>query len=439
MPPAFSLSHDMQWMLACLEARLRAYFEQEEYIPPMPPRELAIGHILEQEINYAPDAVECLLVLLALAPHYQPDLLDNLFQVKLAEQGDFPLLGGVRGKQFRGFLPTGETVMFLLTGTEQNARPSVYRMLQGDHPFIQKEVLWLANSPEGEPTLSGALVIHPDMAERILYGAASLPRFGSQFPAQQLNTKMDWDDLVLDNTTYNGVKEILYWLEYGQQMAADKVLGKRIKPGYRALFHGPPGTGKTLTATLLGKRINQPVFRVDLSMVVSKYIGETEKNLSLLFSKAENKNWILFFDEADALFGKRTNVKDAHDRYANQEVSYLLQRIEDFNGLVILASNLKGNIDKAFARRFQTITYFPMPNANQRLKLWGQSVSPELPLDTLVDLADIARKYELSGAAIVNVVQYAHLASLAKKRPSIPTEYLLHGIQREFRKVGKVI
>src|SRR5690606_11585436 len=123
-----------------------------------------------------------------------------------------------------------------------------------------------------------------------------------------------------------------------------------IKPGYRTLFYGPPGTGKTLTAMLLGKEFQRNVFRIDLSQVVSKYIGETEKNLEKIFQRAANKEWILFFDEADALFGKRTSVKDAHDRYANQEVSYLLQRVEDFPGLVILASNYKNNIDKAFVR-----------------------------------------------------------------------------------------
>ena len=128
---------------------------------------------------------------------------------------------------------------------------------------------------------------------------------------------------------------------------------KRVKPGYRALFHGPPGTGKTLTATLLGKHTGRPVFRIDLSRVVSKYIGETEKNLSRLFDKAEHKDWILFFDEADALFGKRTEIRDAHDKYANQEVAYLLQRIESYAGLVILATNQRGNIDEAFLRRFQ--------------------------------------------------------------------------------------
>lgn len=125
------------------------------------------------------------------------------------------------------------------------------------------------------------------------------------------------------------------------------------------LFIGGPGTGKKTLATLIGEQAGKDVYRIDLSMIVSKYIGETEKNLELVFARAGNKGWILFFDEADALFGKRTGVRDAHDKYANQEVAYLLQRIEDYNGVVILATNMKNNIDDAFTRRFQTVIRFP--------------------------------------------------------------------------------
>lgn len=133
---------------------------------------------------------------------------------------------------------------------------------------------------------------------------------------------------------------------------------RKIKPGYKVLFHGPTGTGKTLAAALIGKQTGMPVYRVDLSAVFSKYIGETEKNIERLFKNAESKDWILFFDEADALFGKRTNIKDAHDKYANADIAYLLQRIDDCKGIVILATNLKQNIDNPFIRRLQFVFDF---------------------------------------------------------------------------------
>ncbi len=212
---------------------------------------------------------------------------------------------------------------------------------------------------------------------------------------------------------------------------------KKLGPGYRALFYGPPGTGKTLSATLLAKQYKMPLFRVDLSALVSKYIGETEKNLARLFDEAEYKKWILFFDEADALFGKRTQVKDAHDRYANQEVSYLMQRIETFDGLVILASNLKGNMDDAFTRRFQSIIYFPFPTPEEQLIIWQKSFPKKLQPDKDVDLRNFVQRYKLTGANIMNVVQYCCLTSLANNKKKISCELLSAGIQRELQKEGR--
>jgi SpoVK/Ycf46/Vps4 family AAA+-type ATPase len=214
---------------------------------------------------------------------------------------------------------------------------------------------------------------------------------------------------------------------------------KRLKPGYRALFHGPPGTGKTLTATLLGKYTHKDVFRIDLSRVVSKYIGETEKNLSRLFDKAENKNWILFFDEADALFGKRTDIRDAHDKYANQEVAYLLQRIESYNGLVILASNQRANIDEAFVRRFQTIIHFPMPRPEERYEIWRKTFPPQIEISEDIDWRQVAARYELTGAGILNVTHFCAVEVLADQSHSLNLKRLESAILREYIKEGKVV
>jgi len=183
----------------------------------------------------------------------------------------------------------------------------------------------------------------------------------SAIPAQRITTELEWDDLVLSVQAMKALEEIVVWTMHRQTALEDSRMKRRLQPGFCSLFYGPPGTGKSLAAALLGKRTRLEVYRVDLSRVVSKYIGETEKNLARLFAQAESNNWILFFDEADALFGKRTEVSDAHDRYANQELVYLLQRIEDYPGIVILASNLNENIEETFARRFQSVIHFPLP------------------------------------------------------------------------------
>jgi SpoVK/Ycf46/Vps4 family AAA+-type ATPase len=291
-------------------------------------------------------------------------------------------------------------------------------MLSSEHWFARRHVLWLDSVREGEPVMSGRLILDPEIVERLTTGTVSLPRFSTDFPAEHIETEMEWDDVVLHPDTERQIREIEHWIRFNDTVLDDWGMRKRVKPGYRALFHGPPGTGKTLTATLLGKDTGRPVFRVDLSRVVSKYIGETEKNLSRLFDKAEHKDWILFFDEADALFGKRTEVRDAHDKYANQEVAYLLQRIESYAGLVILATNQRGNVDEAFLRRFQASVNFPMPRPEERCGIWSRSFPSQITVAEDVDWRDLAARFDLTGAGIVNVAHFCALEALERDTAS---------------------
>jgi SpoVK/Ycf46/Vps4 family AAA+-type ATPase len=228
----------------------------------------------------------------------------------------------------------------------------VAKLFDEEHLFEKKNILYLEQVALGDPKMSGRLILDDEFVELFTSGKISRPKLSSDFPAQLITTELEWNDLVLHDKVIAEIKEIETWLNYNDKLMESWGMKGKIKPGYRVLFYGPPGTGKTMTACLLGKYAKHDVFRIDLSMVVSKYIGETEKNLSKLFDKAQNKDWILFFDEADSIFGKRTDVRDAHDKYANQEVSYLLQRIEMHAGLIILASNMKSNIDTSFTRRF---------------------------------------------------------------------------------------
>ncbi len=382
---------------------------------------------------------EYIIFLIALAPHLDPNFFDQIIQQKLPKPGDFPQLGGVRGTQFRGFIPTGETVLFILAGDELEKRFKLHRYFNENHFFAKKQLLWLENPPHGEPGMCGKLIMSPDYLDLITAGKINKPKFGMHFPAQLIETKLEWKDLVLEERVFHQITDLEKWIKHGQTLLYEWNLKDLLKPGYRVLFYGPPGTGKTLAATLLGKYTGKDVYKIDLAMVVSKFIGETEKNLANLFSKAENKSWILFFDEADALFGKRTNVRDAHDKYANQEVSYLLQRIENYNGLVILASNFRDNMDDAFVRRFQSIIHFPMPQKAERLKIWKNAFPPEISFDPSLSLDKIAAQYEMTGANIVNVVQQVCLQALASGKSVIGEAHLQEYILREFAKEGKML
>jgi AAA+ superfamily predicted ATPase len=434
-------SAEFNYLEAYLHHRLEAYFGSESPSPEpeMPAYAHWSIHIPELLENAGVNKEEKTLLLLALCPHIHGHLLDDVIQGKLDSTGDFPQLGGVRGKNFRGFLPTGETALFLLAGNNLERRQEVYTYFEPDHFFGKNRILWLEEPPEGEPAMSGKIILSYDYAELFSHGKISKPQFSMKFPAEVIETEMEWDDLVLSEETNIQIRELQTWITYGNVLMHDWGMHKKLKPGYRVLFHGPPGTGKTLTATLLGKYTGKDVFKIDLSMVVSKFIGETEKNLANLLAKAEKTENILFFDEADALFGKRTNVRDAHDKYANQEVSYLLQRIENYRGLVILASNLKSNIDDAFVRRFQSIVHFPLPKTAERLLLWQKAFPSRVRLHPDVDLFQVAQKYELSGAEIMNIVQYACLCALEGKKKTIYPEYLANGIQREFQKGGRIM
>ncbi|WP_321344257.1 ATP-binding protein [uncultured Draconibacterium sp.] len=382
---------------------------------------------------------EITTLVIALVPHVSPEFFSNIIAEYLPNGGDFPEFGCVKGKNHRGLLPTGETVLYIISGHDIEKRMEMAKMFEEEHLFAQKGVLHIEAVPAGEPKMSGRLIMDDEFVDLFTSGKISSPKLSSDFPAQRISTDLKWTDLVLKEKTLDEIKELETWLNYNEQLMSEWGMRNKIKPGYRVLFYGPSGTGKTLTTCLLGKYTGRDVYRVDLSMVISKYIGETEKNLSGLFNKAEHKNWILFFDEADSLFGKRTNIRDAHDKYANQEVSYLLQRIEAHSGLVILASNMKGNIDSAFTRRFNAFVEFDAPDASERLKLWQVYMPESNKVSRTIRLEQLAKTYELTGANIVNIIHYAGLLTIKDKNTQLENEALMAGIRKEYKKEGKIL
>lgn len=427
-----------------LEHRINARLSQELSNKKLPEKELdlsgedAVTAFIKTH-KLSPD--EVVILLLTLIPYLQPNFLDTVlskFLSKTSTIGDFIEFGSVKGKNYRGIIPTGETALYILAGNNIEERTKYIRFIQSESKLFKEGIISMGKVPLGEPPMSGKLFLDEEYVSLFTTGIVSKPKLSASFPASLIETSLSWEDLILKPETLKEVKEIQTWLQCNDVLLNDWGMKDKIKPGYRVLFYGAPGTGKTLTASLLGKYTEKDVYRVDLSMVVSKFIGETEKNLASLFDKAINKDWILFFDEADSIFGKRTDVRDAHDKYANQEVSYLLQRIEAHPGLIILASNFKNNIDTAFTRRFHSIIEFETPSYEERLRLWETSLPKNVSLEEGILLDNLA-EYPITGANIVNVIQFACLQTIAAEENFIKEEFILEGIRREYSKEGKTM
>lgn len=450
------LERELGWLALWIDRRFRIYFaevnggddaETEELVSeatlpePSPPElDSSDSPYARLITEHAFGTDERLALVLALVPHVRPKLLDIFFVRNRTYDRRFTEFGGIYQDLSHGFQPTGETLAFFLGGDDLATRFSVQQLFGPDHVFARHHLLRLEARDQGsQPVLTGRLVMSPDLVSRLTTGDPYHPDFGADFPARRIETRLGWDDLVLHPGTRRQIGEIEDFIAHGDTLMNDWGMAAKLRPGHRSLFHGPPGTGKTMTACLLGKATGRDVYRVDLSMIISKYIGETEKNLAKIFDQAEHRDWILFFDEADALFGKRSEVKDSHARYANQEVSFLLQRIELFDGVVILASNLRDNLDPAFTRRFESILYFPMPDAEQRLQLWRQGFSPEATLGPALDLETIAKEHTLSGGSIINIIRYVSLAAIATGNVGIDQDRLLRGIHREYAKEGQAL
>lgn len=437
------LLEELKWLHLVLDTRFKLYFNQPcDYasVADIPVPEIVAGASVYSDVieYYNVSVDERIIILLAIAPHICPQILDVFFTKNEKYGRGFTEFGGVKGNQHSGFIPTGETAAFVIAGNDILGKIKVTNTFDPDHYFAKYKIVSLDKDKSNEPILSGILSISPDYLSYFTNGMPYKPNFSSEFPAQQIETKLDWEDLIIEEYTLDEIQEILVWIKNHKVILSDWGLDKHLKPGYRSLFYGPPGTGKTMTAGLLGKTTGLDVFRVDLSKIVSKYIGETEKNLANIFDQAENKNWILFFDEADAIFGKRTSTSDSKDRYANQEIAYLLQRIEDFPGVLILASNLKSNMDEAFARRFQSMIYFPTPSPQLRMRLWENALS-SFELDEKVDLWHISKTYEITGGSIINVLRYCALNAVVRESKTIFTSDIIEGLKKEFRKEGKTV
>jgi hypothetical protein len=324
----------------------------------------------------------------------------------------------------------------LLDGAPNELQPGELQTLAGQFSLTSGQIVAAASTAMSQALQQGRTLTSND-----LFSAA---RFHSGHHLAALAHKIEpryvWDDLVLPETPLSMLREMVDMVKSRPLVLDEWGLGRKLTSGtgISALFSGPPGTGKTLAAQIMANQLGIDLYRIDLSTVVSKYIGETEKNLERIFTDAAQSNAILFFDEADTIFGKRSEVKDAHDRYANIEVGYLLQRMESYSGVSILATNLRANLDEAFTRRLQFIVNFPFPDEEYRLKIWKVLMPPDMPCASGLNLKMMADRFKLAGGSIRNIiVSAAFLAASNGGKVEMP--HLMHGARRELQKMGKLL
>ena len=363
---------------------------------------------------------EAVVLVAAVAPY-----VDERFAQRYAALTDRPGVTSLTGEVAR-----------TLAARSFGGRLDASAMLSA-HGRLRSRGLLSLEPPED---LSGVLRPDPALLAWLLGLPPDAPVASADFPARPLRTVHTLADVVLPGEARSRVDDLASRIQHRSTVVEEWGFGDHHDhaSGLIALFHGPPGTGKTMTAAAVAASAGLPAYVIDLSALVSKYIGETEKSLAKVFDRATRERCVLVFDEADAVFGARTEVGDAHDRYANQEVSYLLTRIEEYAGIVILTTNLVGNIDSAFQRRIHVMVEFPEPGPDEREQLWASVVPSRLPLDAEVDLPALARRYPLTGAQIREAtLDAAYLAAAADR--VVTEEHLLTGVRRQYEKAGKTV
>jgi hypothetical protein len=344
--------------------------------------------------------------------------------------------------------PTVDFALNLLCGTETD-RWSRLAALNPQAPLLQHDLIAVSEDPQrpGSPKLS-RYVVPSDRAVRLVLGhdvvttGAAVTRARSSAAlagiAVRIVPRAGWGDIVLPADALAQLRELCQRLDQRTRVFDEWGFGRVLSRGRgtTALFSGGSGTGKTMAAEVIAQALGRELYRIDLARIISKYIGETEKNLERVFAAAQGADAILLFDEADALFGKRSEVKDAHDRYANIEVSYLLQKMEEYDGLAILATNLAEHLDQAFTRRLAAHIHFPFPDAAARLEIWKRAWPPEVPMGSDIDLPAIARDLKVAGGNIRNIALAAAF-SAAANGGAVNRSHVFHAVRREHQKAGR--
>lgn len=432
------VEEELSWLSQIVVFRLNkpdAKLDFEDIAPP--PRLNKESHYMAFIQKYEWGSTERLALALGMAAVYKPEILLP-FTERFKETALQYRFGGNIRERSISFTPTVRTVWFLLSGNDPVLLQRYRHLLHGKHRLFRDDILRFL------PATSSLALPHREfeLDDRFLdhFIGEPFPRLDSEtdFPATLSETPLSFEDVVLTDKVKEELEDLTKFIRNRHKLRALGDIRKRLKTSYVVIFSGDPGTGKTITARTIGKKYGMPVYIVNLSRIVSKYIGETEKNLERVFDRFDGQDCILFFDEADALFGKRTEVKDSKDRYANQEVAFLLQKIEAFEGIVILATNVNDvqqSFDKAFQRRIRRQIKFEFPTESERILLWDKALP--VPFEFEDGLAQqLARNYQLTGSNIHNVISDVIIEALDRETETITFNMIEPYLKTEFQKRG---
>ena len=418
-----SLIAEMEWLQQLIDYRCEALYHDDfpmpeslTQLPELDPNSAYGKIVLEHEL----DRLSRVVFALAVATEFDQSVFKRAVYTLERGAADNTDIGGEFDAAKKMFKPTFQTALFVIAGKDRLQRANCAAQLYEGNALLKAQIVY---NTKPEHFMQGVIELDNAYLRYILTGTPPQLDHGKYFPAQLLKNGQKIDDVI----TAEAIKTSLFPIgKYIYSMNNNFYTqgNHKFKKGFMALFYGPPGTGKTMLAGALANEYGIDMYRVDLSQVVSKYIGETEKNLEVLFDRLQGKNCMLFFDEADALFGKRAEVQDAQDRFANQEVSYLLQRIEQFDGLTILATNFENNLDDAFKRRINVMIHMIRPKEEERKQLWqfylpeGHHFKDEQLLDYLT------REFGYTGANIKNVMEMLALDMFEKQTQEVTLDLI---------------
>lgn len=424
------ISLDQQWLKSCIASRIssikgestKSFLLDLNAAPVLDGIDDEYTRLVKKN-RFNPE--ERLLLALSLCNHYDPRTLNGLMETAQMQMAARCL----KSENGTSVIPTAETFFFLIAHGNSSVYLRLHRYFGTDHPFYKESILELGDVATGVSKFDGTLSVPVAYRDLLLYNKHQPPRFSSEFPAHLLRTKLSWNDLVLMPHTLGLLEEMKHRLIHESTVrkweTTSGELGDHMRPGLRVLLYGASGQGKTLTTALMGQLLNRDVYRIDLSAVISKYVGETSKNLRNLFDTAERKNWIIFIDEGDALLGMRSDLSQNQSASAhgnNQDVAYILQRLETFDGIIVVATNLANNIDAAFERRFEGRIQYVALSPEYQLQVWNNIWPKKLKIDAGANLPSLFTQYSLSPASIVNVIQRIAILMAEQDKLDVPTE-----------------